>query len=82
MRAQFYCSLPNGRHLKSFSYLPPYGVWGQIQIPLEKVATQTVLIFFNILIGSWSNLQKTLKNKGKLNLPLKIEFFAYLTNFL
>ena len=38
--------------------------------------------FFNIPIGSWSNLQKTLKNKGKLNLPSKIEFFAYLTNFL
>ena len=38
--------------------------------------------FLNIPIGSWSNLQKTLKNKGKLNLPSKIEFFAYLTNFL
>ena len=38
--------------------------------------------FFNILIGSWPNLQKTLKYRGKSNLSSKIEFFAYLTNFL
>ena len=56
-------------------------IWGQIQIPLKKVCTQTALLFSKFPWEVGQIKQKCSFLKVSLTYPRFLRYFTYLTNF-